>query len=133
MRNRESLEPADHAELTMLLSKFSKVFFTDINLYDLNGNLLATSRPKVFEEGLVSSRMDPTAFLEMTVNKRSEFVHSEQIGKLDFLAAYAPFRNDDRELMAYLSCRISPVRMDLNRRSFHFWPHLPISTFYSFS
>lgn len=103
LRNRETLEPADHAELTMLLSKFSKVFFTDINLYDLNGNLLATSRPKVFEEGLVSSRMDPTAFLEMTVNKRSEFVHNERIGKLNFLAAYAPFRNVDREFMAYLS------------------------------
>lgn len=103
LRNRETLEPSDHDELTMLLSKFSKVFFTDINLYDLNGNLLATSRPKVFEEGLVSSRMDPTAFLEMTVNKRSEFVHNERIGKLNFLAAYAPFRNVDREFMAYLS------------------------------
>ena len=103
LRSRATLEPADHDELSMLLTKFSKVFFTDINLYDLNGNLLATSRPKVFMEGLVSSRMDPIALYEMKVNQRSEFIHDENIGKLEFLTAYAPFRNEKRELMAYMS------------------------------
>jgi signal transduction histidine kinase len=103
LRIRETIEPSDHDELSMLLTKFSKVFFTDINMYDLNGNLLATSQPKVFEEGLVSSRMDPTAFYEMKVNQRSEFIHDEHIGNLEFLTAYAPFRNEKRELMAYMS------------------------------
>ncbi|MFT4524670.1 MAG: two-component system nitrogen regulation sensor histidine kinase NtrY [Bacteroidia bacterium] len=103
LRIRATLEPSDHDELSMLLTKFSKVFFTDINLYDLNGNLLATSQPKVFEEGLVSSRMDPVAFHEMKVNQRSEFIHDEHIGNLEFLTAYAPFRNEKRELMAYMS------------------------------
>lgn len=103
LRIRETLEASDHDELSMLLTKFSKVFFTDINLYDLNGNLLATSQPKVFEEGLVSSRMDPVAFHEMKVNQRSEFIHDEHIGNLEFLTAYAPFRNEKRELMAYMS------------------------------
>jgi len=47
------------------LQKFARVFFTDINLYDANGYLLATSRPKVFNQGLISEQMNPEAFKNM--------------------------------------------------------------------
>ena len=89
--------------ISYLLTKFSYVFFTDINLYDLEGNLIASSQPKIFEEGLISTKMDSEAYLQLAINEKTEFVHKEDIGTFDFLSAYIPFRNQDREVLAYLN------------------------------
>ena len=44
--------------LDELLRKFSNVFYSDINLYDEDGNLLATSRSEIFDRQLLSRRMN---------------------------------------------------------------------------
>ena len=89
--------------LSFILTKFSFVFFTDINLFDLEGNLLATSRPEIFDQGLIGTVMNVSAFTEMAGNKQTEFVHKERIGNLEFLSAYVPFRNKNNEVLAYLN------------------------------
>ncbi len=94
----------DMAEyMSFTLKKFSNVFFTDINLYDTKGNLYASSRPKVFDEGLTSKKMDPEAFLQIAVFGKTEFIHDERIGKLEYLSAYIPFKNKDGKLLSYLN------------------------------
>ena len=85
------------------LEKFSRVFFTDINLYDKNGYLLATSRPKVFNSGLISEQMNPTAFSEMRYGEKSEYLGDENIGALEYSSAYKPFYNEEGKLMAYIN------------------------------
>lgn len=89
--------------ITFRLKKLSYIFFVDINLYDNDGNLYASSQPKVFNEGLTSKKMNPEAFLQMSVLSKSEFVHDERIGKLEYLSAYAPFKNNDGKILAYLN------------------------------
>ncbi|UCG26998.1 MAG: GHKL domain-containing protein [Bacteroidales bacterium] len=92
-----------YASLHDLLLKFSNVFYSDINLYDAEGRLLATSRPEIFEKNLLGSNMDIEAFRQLTVNKKAEYVHNEFIGKLKYLSAYVPFVNRDNNLLAYLN------------------------------
>jgi len=89
--------------LTYVLSKFSNVFLADINLYDPNGNLIALSRPKIIEEGLISGKMNPDAYLQMVINKQAQFINKEQIGNLNYLSAYIPFVNSNNKLMGYLN------------------------------
>ncbi|TND10295.1 MAG: integral membrane sensor signal transduction histidine kinase [Bacteroidetes bacterium] len=98
-----------------LLKKFSNVFFTDINLYDLEGNLYASSRPKVFEEGLVSKKMNPEAYLQIGINHRTEFIHDENIGNLAYLSAYLPLKNKDGQLQAYLNLPYFAKQSDLQK------------------
>ena len=86
-----------------ILQKFARVFFTDINMYDKDGYLLATSRPKVFNIGLLSEQMNPTAYKHIELLKQSEFVHHESIGELNFSSAYKPFYNSKGELTAYIN------------------------------
>ena len=93
----------NYRNLDELLLKFSNVFYTDINLYDENGDLLATSRPEVFERGLLGPKIDPTAYFELSIRNRNEFVHEEHIGTLTYLSAYVPFRNNENKLLAYLN------------------------------
>lgn len=103
LRDRDTFSDDDKTMLSALLIKFSKVFFTDINLYRLDGHLLATSRPRLFDEGLMAEVIDPQAYEEMRFGERSSFIHEETIGNLNYLTAYVPFRNEKREVVAFMS------------------------------
>lgn len=94
-------EKGNYIEYT--LQKLASVFVTDINLYDRNGFLLASSRPKVYNIGLVSEQMNPTALTQLKRNKKSEYFHQEKIGNLDYLSGYIPFYGNDGQLLAYLN------------------------------
>jgi two-component system, NtrC family, nitrogen regulation sensor histidine kinase NtrY len=89
--------------LSDLLLKLSNVFFTDINIYSPEGFLIASSRPRVFDEGLVGSHMNPIAFAHLRTQQKSQFVHTEKIGKLEYLSAYVPLRNNRHDLLAYIN------------------------------
>ena len=89
--------------IELLLQKFAKVFVTDINLYDKDGFILGASRPKVFNVGLLSEQMNSSAFYQMDIRDKSEFIHQESIGELNYSSAYAPFYNDKGRLLGYLN------------------------------
>ncbi len=92
-----------YASLDELLIKFSNVFFSDINLYDSLGSLMATSRPEVFDKGLSGFKMEYHAYRELVINQQAEFVQEETIGEQKFLSAYVPFVNHNNHLLAYLN------------------------------
>jgi two-component system nitrogen regulation sensor histidine kinase NtrY len=92
-----------YENLDQLLLKFSDVFYTDINLYNPSGDLIATSRPEIFDRELTGIKMDPLAFNKMTIEKKAEYIHHENIGKLRYLSAYVPFMNANNVLLAYLN------------------------------
>ena len=85
------------------LIKLSNVFYTDINLYDTNGVLYATSRPEIFDQKLKSRRMNPAAYQAIGLDKKAEYVQKEEIGKMEYLSAYIPFKNYNNEVLAYLN------------------------------
>ncbi len=89
--------------LDELLQKFSNVFFTDINLYDPSGALLATSRAEIFNNKLLGPQIHPAAYRELAIRNAAEYVHEESIGSLRYLSAYVPFRNNENRLLAYLN------------------------------
>lgn len=103
LSNEDNLPPSFAEYSSYILKKLSAVFFTDINLYDTQGNLYASSRSKVFDEGLTSKKMNPEAFKQIAVLGKTEFIHDEQIGKLEYLSAYVPFKNNNGKVLAYLN------------------------------
>lgn len=100
----EKVLNADMADYSAyIMKKLSSVFFTDINLYDAAGNLYASSQSKIFDEGLTSKKINPEAFLQIAILGKTEFIHDERIGKLNYLSAYVPLKNVDGKLLAYLN------------------------------
>jgi signal transduction histidine kinase len=89
--------------INFLLTKLSRVFVTDINLYDPDGHLLATSRPKIFNIGLIGEQMNPQAFSQLKIQNKSEFSHQENIGELSYVSAYLPFFNSEGKLLAFVN------------------------------
>lgn len=86
-----------------ILINLSNIFFTDINLYDTKGNLIASSRSQVFEENLVSDKINPAAFNELFIKGKNIFINKERIGKYEYMSAYIPFKNIDNKLIAFLN------------------------------
>ena len=97
------------------LNKFSNVFFTDINIFDPQGHLLASSRPQIYEEKLISRLMNPFAFRALTIEGSSLFIHSENIGQQHYLSAYIPFVNNRGNVIAFLNLPYFAKENDLNR------------------
>ena len=69
-----------YSSLNELLIKLSNIFNTDINLYDLNGFLIATSRPEIFYRNLTSRRINNMAFINLADLTKSEYIQKEKIG-----------------------------------------------------
>ena len=99
----EKIEDVSQDYIQLILEKFSKVFFTDINLYDVNGKLISSSQNKIFEKGLSGKRMNPLAMYQMLYNSQSQFVQIEDIEGMQYLSAYVPFFNNEGHLLAYLN------------------------------
>jgi signal transduction histidine kinase len=92
-----------YSSLNELLIKLSNVFNTDINLYNLSGFLIATSRQEIFSRDLTSQRINNIAKNNLEILKKSEFYQTEKIGNLEYLSAYVPFFSTDNKVLAYLN------------------------------
>jgi len=94
---------AAYSSLNGLFINMSNIFNTDINMYDLNGYLIATSRQEIFNRNLISQRINNVAFTKMRDFTQSEYFQKEKIGKLEYISAYIPFYNDNNKMLAYLN------------------------------
>lgn len=83
--------------------RVADLYQSDINLYDLNGKLLLSTRPKLITAGLTANYMNPAAFLKLSIEGQSELYLKEQVGELKYLSAYIPIRNTKSEVIAYLN------------------------------
>jgi signal transduction histidine kinase len=92
-----------YSSLNELLIKLSNTFNTDINLYDLNGFLMATSRPEIFFRNLTSRRINNMAFINLVNLTRSEYIQKEKVGSLEYISAYVPFMDSNKKVIAYLN------------------------------
>lgn len=89
--------------LNRLLTRFSYIFYTDINVYKPDGHLVASSQMRMFNEGLVSRIINPDAYLHLKHLKQVEYIHEETIGNMEYLSGYIPLYNTRGDLLAYIN------------------------------
>ncbi len=99
----ENWSSDSYYNLDELLRKFSNVFYTDINLYKKEGQLLATSRAEIFDRQLLSYRMNRLVYESLSKGNVSEYIHNEHIGKMKYISAYVPLMNSENQFLAYLN------------------------------
>jgi two-component system nitrogen regulation sensor histidine kinase NtrY len=88
--------------LRTYLDKFSHIFYTDINVFDQQGSLVSSSISNVFQQGIISEKMNPVAFQKLSLENTSEYLQREKIGDLRHLSGYIPLYQDDGSFLAYL-------------------------------
>jgi signal transduction histidine kinase len=97
------MDSAYDETLHRVITELSAIHDADINLYDDRGNLRISSQPFVYNEGILSRKMDPVAYWQMKRRKRVQFVQNERYGQLEYISIYSPFRNRQGELSAYVN------------------------------
>ena len=71
----------------------------DIHVYGLNGELIASSSPALFNNGVLSQRMAPEAIF----NEAHTAVCYEYIGSHPYLVSYVPFHNGSFVTIGYIA------------------------------
>lgn len=95
LEDKSEITPELVEWLQLELTKLSNIFRTDINIYNVSGNLLASSRVEIFQLGLVSGRMNPQAYYEIFHNYQVDnFFQPENIGELSYLSVYKQIMNN---------------------------------------
>lgn len=98
-----SINPELQQWLYSELNKLSNIFRTDINIYDVTGELLATSRPEIFDKGITSDRINSKAFYELSERFQLKYFQPEKTGTLSYLSAYEPIINNRGDYLGYLN------------------------------
>ena len=78
---KKAINYEDVHYLNNLLIKLSNVFYIDINLYDLNGILLSTSRADLFDKGLKARYIDANAYSELLMKNAGTVIVDEKLMK----------------------------------------------------
>ena len=111
-----SLSPSNTLALNVDLRDMSFVFETDIHVYDLNGRLIGTSTPQLFDLGLLPSHLAPEPFF----TDEHSLVQYEQIGNVRYLSAYTEFINGNYAKIGYIALPsfISQTEMNMHVENF---------------
>ncbi len=93
----------DIASVQQLLSKLAEIHSSDVNLYNSKGNLIASSRPEIFQYKLQYEKMSASAFDFLIARNHSRYTNREAIGDMEFLSAYASVTNGQNQILGYIN------------------------------
>lgn len=103
----DTLDQAVSAKiLETKLAKLSNVFKTDLFVFDSNGFLIASSKPKLFAYGLIGENMNAKAMDALIGRNQSYFSHQDQIGKLSYRSAYLPLFNLSLKQIGFVNLQL---------------------------
>jgi len=95
--------PGARGELQKKVEDVAQIHGTDINLYDLNGNLQVSSNLFVYNKGILNKKMHPLAYYNLHQLNTIQYTNYEQIGGVSYLSVYRPVRDPNGNAYAYLN------------------------------
>jgi two-component system nitrogen regulation sensor histidine kinase NtrY len=103
------------AELEKTIADISDLHNVDINYYDLDGTLVISTQPYIYNKQLLSSKMDPRAYRALKMGHSIRFLQSESIGTFQFLSIYVPLTDEQGNTYAYLNIPYLNSQNELNQ------------------
>ncbi len=90
-------------DLERKIVEIAEVQNTDVNFYDVNGNLKASSQPYIFNKQVLSDKMNPDAYYQMHYNYLIKVIENERAASFSFLSIYQPVKDEKGVTIAYLN------------------------------
>ena len=81
--------------------EFANTYSADLTLFALNGVELISTQPKIYDYGLLASRINAKAYIYLNKLQKSEYINDEIIGELRYKAAYVAIK-DKQHTLGYL-------------------------------
>jgi signal transduction histidine kinase len=89
--------------LQKLVDEVSDIHGVDVNVYDLKGDLQVSSEANVYTKGVLSKKIEPTAFYHLDRLRQVQHSQEEKIGNFSYLSIYSPVRDDAGKVYAYIN------------------------------
>jgi len=80
-------------ELAESVFNLSRILESDINIFNNEGRMIATSQPAIFENNLLSKFINPEAKNALISESKNRVILEEFIGTLNFRTVYRPIRS----------------------------------------
>ena len=113
-------EAGDKAYLEKMAQRVAEIHGTDINFYDLHGNLVVSSNVIVYSKGILSQKMNPIAYFNLHNKNLVQFINDEQMGKVTYQSIYSPVRDIDGKAYAYINIPSFDSQLELKREISNF-------------
>lgn len=106
--------------LRQFVKEVSDVHNVIVNIYDVAGNLQITSDEQIYIKGVLSTRMEPAAYYNLTGNREVQRVQNESISDYEFLSFYMAMRNNRHDTYAYLNIPSFKSQIELDQEISNF-------------
>lgn len=90
-------------ELQAKVNRISEIHGVDVNVYDPAGLLRISSQPYYYNKGLLSRRMDPLAYFQLSREMLVQSIQTEKVGSRSYMSIYVPVRDDEGRSYAYVN------------------------------
>jgi len=97
-------------------NEFADTYNADLTLYNLDGVVLLTTQPKLYDYSILMRKMNARAYITMRRMQRSEFLNDEKLGSLNYKSAYIPIKNIKQQTIAFLQLPYFANATDHNNR-----------------
>lgn len=102
-KTNQLFDDAQKELVNLKLKEYARLFNTDISLFDKSGLLFNTSQIKLYELGLSSTVVNPTAFWNLKSNESSAENVNEIAGTLKFSSRYTPLFDSEKQLLGFIN------------------------------
>jgi signal transduction histidine kinase len=96
-------DSVSNSGLQLLVNEVSDIHGVDVNVYDLSGDMQVSSESNIYKNGILSKKIDPTAFYHLNRLRQVQHKQEEKIGNFTYLSIYSPVRNDEGRVDAYIN------------------------------
>ena len=80
-------------QLSKTVLEIANLMQSDVNLFDKNGKLLVANQTYIYDNGLSAKVANPLAYIDIIERKKNKIVLEEEIGNLNFSAAYVSIKS----------------------------------------
>ena len=103
-----------------LVREVSEIHGVDVNVYDLEGNLQVSSEGLVYNKGVLSRKIDPTAYYHLNRLRQVQHAQEERVGNSSYLSIYSPVRDEKGVVYAYINIPYFTSRKELEQEISNF-------------
>jgi two-component system nitrogen regulation sensor histidine kinase NtrY len=106
----------DPETLSEQLYQMAEVADVDMNIFNTNGRLIASSLFQVYQNSILSYNIAPNAFIRIFENQESAFVQEEKVGLLEYKNVYVGVRSPETgTIIGILSLPFFASKKDLEQ------------------
>lgn len=109
------------SSLRNVVTDIANIHGVIVNIYDLQGTLQVTSDEQIYKKGVLSTKMDPTAFYHLSLLKEVQRIQEETVSDFQYNSIYKVIRDSgNHATYAYLNIPSFTSEMDVKQEISNF-------------